>query len=84
MDILAKARKNPDAVHLEVGEPDIPPSPLVKEAFIQAIHDNRFFYTPSCGIWELREKIAEHYLRTYGVDGTSRTDHRHAAHREPF
>lgn len=67
MDILAKARKNPDAVHLEVGEPDIPPSPLVKEAFIRAVRDDRFFYTPSCGIWELREKIAEHYLRTYGV-----------------
>ena len=68
MDILAKARKNPDAVHLEVGEPDISPSPLVKEAFIKAIHDNRFFYTPACGLWELREKISEHYKRTYAVD----------------
>jgi aspartate/methionine/tyrosine aminotransferase len=67
MDILAKARQNPDAVHLEVGEPDIPPSPLVKEAFIRAINDDRFFYTPSCGIGELREKIAEHYRITYGV-----------------
>ncbi|HMK43605.1 MAG TPA: aminotransferase class I/II-fold pyridoxal phosphate-dependent enzyme [Dissulfurispiraceae bacterium] len=67
MDILAKARQNPDAVHMEVGEPDIPPSPAVKEAFIKAIRDDRFFYTPACGIPELREKIAEHYHVTYGI-----------------
>lgn len=26
MDILAKARQMPDAIHMEVGEPDLPPS----------------------------------------------------------
>jgi aspartate/methionine/tyrosine aminotransferase len=67
MDILARARKIPNAVHLEVGEPDLPPSPAVREAFIRAVRDNRFYYTPACGLWELREKIAEHYRTAYGV-----------------
>ncbi len=67
MDILAKARNIPNAVHMEVGEPDLPPSAAVQEAFIKAVRDKRFFYTPACGLMELREKIAEHYYRTYGV-----------------
>lgn len=67
MDILAKARKIPDAIHMEVGEPDLPPPPAVQEAFVKAVRDKRFFYTPACGLWELREKIAEHYHAAYGV-----------------
>jgi aspartate/methionine/tyrosine aminotransferase len=67
MDILARARKIPGAVHMEVGEPDLPPSPAVQEAFIKAIRDQRYFYTPACGLLELREKIAEHYHTGYGV-----------------
>ncbi|MEW6214479.1 MAG: aminotransferase class I/II-fold pyridoxal phosphate-dependent enzyme [Nitrospirota bacterium] len=68
MDILKKAREMPDAVHMEVGEPDLPPSPRVEDAFVKAIRDRRFFYTSACGLWELRKKISEHYLKTYNVD----------------
>ncbi len=39
MDILAKARTMPDAEHKEVGEPDLPPSVKVEEAYIKAIRD---------------------------------------------
>ncbi|MGO9378217.1 MAG: aminotransferase class I/II-fold pyridoxal phosphate-dependent enzyme [Dissulfurispiraceae bacterium] len=70
MDILARARKIPNAIHMEVGEPDLPPSPEVQEAFIKAIRDQRYFYTPACGLLELREKIAEHYNAVYGVNVT--------------
>jgi aspartate/methionine/tyrosine aminotransferase len=67
MDILAKARKMPDAVHMEVGEPDLPPSEKVEEAYIKAIRDKKFHYTPAKGLTELREKIAEHYQAKYNV-----------------
>ncbi len=67
MDILARARTMPDAIHMEVGEPDLPPSMRVKEAYIKAIRDNQFHYTPAKGLKELRERIAEYYQKKYNV-----------------
>jgi aspartate/methionine/tyrosine aminotransferase len=67
MDILAKARTMKGAIHMEVGEPDLEPSGKVKEAYIRAIKDNKFHYTPAKGLTELRDKIAEYYLNTYNV-----------------
>ncbi|NOY65528.1 MAG: aminotransferase class I/II-fold pyridoxal phosphate-dependent enzyme [Nitrospirae bacterium] len=67
MDVLARAREIPDAIHMEVGEPDLPPSEKVQEAYIRAIKDRRFFYTPARGLVELREKISEYYLTNYNV-----------------
>ncbi|MEW6110164.1 MAG: aminotransferase class I/II-fold pyridoxal phosphate-dependent enzyme [Nitrospirota bacterium] len=67
MDILVKARAMPDAVHMEVGEPDLPPPGRVTEAYIKAIKDKQFHYTASKGLKELREKISEYYCRKYNV-----------------
>jgi len=67
MDILARARTMPDAIHMEVGEPDLPPSKKVEETYIKAIKDKKFHYTPAKGLKELREKIAGYYRRKYGV-----------------
>jgi aspartate/methionine/tyrosine aminotransferase len=67
MDILAKARTMPDAVHMEVGEPDLPPSERVMEAYARAIKDRKFHYTPAKGLTELRETIAGYYETKYGV-----------------
>lgn len=67
MDILAKARTMPDAIHMEIGEPDLPPSERVIEGYERAIRDRRFHYTSAKGLLELREKIAEHYLLRYNV-----------------
>jgi aspartate/methionine/tyrosine aminotransferase len=67
MDILAKARAMPDVIHMEVGEPDLPPSKKVEEAYIKAIKDKKFHYTPARGLMELREKIAEYYHEKYNV-----------------
>ncbi len=68
MDILARARELPEVVHLEIGEPDLDPSPRVLEALERAVREKRYFYTPSLGLGELREKIAEFYSRKYGVE----------------
>ena len=67
MDILAKARTMPDAIHMEVGEPDLPPSQKVEEAYIKAIKDRKFHYTPAKGLEALRGKIAEYYHEKYAV-----------------
>jgi aspartate/methionine/tyrosine aminotransferase len=67
MDILAKARTMPDAIHMEVGEPDLSPSAEVTEAYVKAIRDQKSHYTPAKGLTELREKISEYYQKKYDV-----------------
>jgi len=67
MDILKQARELSDAVHMEIGEPDLTPAPEVIEAYIKALKDKKFYYTSAKGLQQLREKIAEHYLRVYSV-----------------
>ncbi len=67
MDILAKARTMPDAVHMEVGEPDLAPFEKVTEAYVKAIKDGKSHYTPARGLTELRETIAHYYQKKYGV-----------------
>jgi len=67
MDILAEARGLGDVVHLEIGEPDLDPSPRVLEALERAVRERKYFYTPSLGLHELRERIAEFYREKYRV-----------------
>ncbi len=67
MDIVREAKKYDDAVHFEIGQPDLPPSPLVKKALHVAVDEDRFSYTESHGLLELRELIAEDYESRYGV-----------------
>jgi aspartate/methionine/tyrosine aminotransferase len=55
-------------IHMEVGEPDFAtPAPIV-EAGQAALAGGRTKYTPARGLSELREKIAGHYLETYGLE----------------
>jgi aspartate/methionine/tyrosine aminotransferase len=60
-------RQGHDVVHLEFGEPDFETPAVIREAAVRAIRDGRTRYAHSLGILPLREAIAEHYLRTYGV-----------------
>jgi aspartate/methionine/tyrosine aminotransferase len=55
-------------VHLEFGEPDFDTPAVIVEAARKAIEDGRTRYAASLGILPLREAIAEHYARVYGVD----------------
>jgi aspartate/methionine/tyrosine aminotransferase len=66
----ALERTGVDVVHLEFGEPDFEAPAPVREALEKAIKDGRTRYTHSLGIPALREAIAEHYRRTYGVGVT--------------
>ncbi len=64
----ALERQGENIIHLEVGEPDFDTPECIKEAAIRAIRDGKTHYTHSLGLVELREAIAEHYHRQYGVE----------------
>ncbi len=67
MDIVREASKYKDAIHFEVGQPDLPPSPKVIRALKEAVEDERFSYTESLGLLDLRERIRDYYKNIYGV-----------------
>ena len=71
MDVLEKAkemeRAGHEIVHLEIGEPDFSTPRKIKEAAIEAIRRDETHYTHSLGILPLRQAIAEHYHKKYGV-----------------
>jgi len=51
-----------------IGQPDFNTPPNICEAGIKAIRDGKHGYTPSAGIPELREAVAEYVSRTRGVE----------------
>src|SRR5262245_53375473 len=70
-EVLARARaleaQGKDVVHLEIGEPDFDTPANVVATGIDALRQGWTHYTPSAGIPELREAIAEEVSRTRGV-----------------
>ncbi len=68
MDVLRRAQSIQDAIHFEVGEPDIPPSPKVMQALLNATKAGKVGYTEALGLFALREKIAAHYKKNYQVN----------------
>jgi aspartate/methionine/tyrosine aminotransferase len=71
MDVLARAHVLEAAgrrvVHMEIGEPDFTAPGTIVEAGVRALHDGKTAYTASLGLPALREAIAEHYARRFGV-----------------
>jgi aspartate/methionine/tyrosine aminotransferase len=68
MDIVREAQKYEDTIHFEIGQPDLNPSPKVKESLQKALDEDRFAYTESRGLEELRLKIANMYKENYNVE----------------
>lgn len=70
-EVLAKARElersGKSIVHLEIGEPDFDTPAHIKEAAIRALHDGFTHYTPSAGLLEAREAVAEFIEVTRGI-----------------
>jgi len=69
MALLARAREleaqGRSIVHMEIGEPDFDTPQPVVEAGIRALQEGKTRYTPAVGLRELREAIADHYLRQF-------------------
>lgn len=70
--MAAKARElkaqGIDIISLSLGEPDFNTPDFIKEAAIQAIHDNYSTYTPVDGYLELKEAIARKFKRDNHLD----------------
>ena len=54
-------------VHMEVGEPDFTTAQPILNAAKEALNKGKIQYTLAPGMSELREKVAEHYLRKYDL-----------------
>ncbi len=57
--------------NFSVGEPDFPLHPAIREAGIRALHENKAFYTPVRGLPELREAIAQKFVRDNSISCSS-------------
>ncbi len=72
MELLARAHaleaEGHSVIHMEVGEPDLPPPAVCREAAIAAVAEHRNRYTASFGLVELRQAIAGYYREVYGVE----------------
>ncbi|MDR1043792.1 MAG: pyridoxal phosphate-dependent aminotransferase [Candidatus Adiutrix sp.] len=55
-------------IQLQIGEPDFETPGVIKEAHARALAEGHTHYTPSLGDPELKEALAAHYKRRYGVD----------------
>jgi aspartate/methionine/tyrosine aminotransferase len=65
-EIMELAWEDPEAIHLEVGEPDFPTPEHVVEAAHRAARMGLTRYAPNAGIPELREALAEKVARRNG------------------
>jgi aspartate/methionine/tyrosine aminotransferase len=70
-EVLARAKAieagGRRVVHMEIGEPDFDTPAHIKRAGITAIEENYSHYSPSAGIPELRETIAEYASNYRGL-----------------
>ena len=67
-EIMELAWTDPEAVHLEVGEPDFPTPEHVVEAAHHAARTGLTRYAPNAGLPELREALADKVARRNGYE----------------
>ncbi len=70
-EVLNKARalerQGKSIIHLEIGEPDFDTPANVVEAAVDALHKGWTHYSPSAGLPELRQTIADYVSRTRSI-----------------
>jgi aspartate aminotransferase len=67
-EIMELAWADPEAIHLEVGEPDFPTPEHVVEAAHKAARAGHTRYAPNAGLPELREALAAKVTRRNGYE----------------
>jgi len=68
--IFDAAQKYPDAIHLEIGQPDFPTPPPICQAAWTAIQAGQTRYTANPGTLELRQDLVDSVFRTHSVNLT--------------
>jgi aspartate aminotransferase len=70
-EVLARARaleaQGREIIHLEIGEPDFDTPSHIVQAGVEALQMGHTHYTPSAGIPELREVVAQEVARTRDI-----------------
>lgn len=64
----------PEVISLGIGEPDFVTPTLFRDAAVRSIQDGYTAYTSNSGLFELREAIAAHLHRLYGVNYDPETE----------
>ena len=71
-EVLARAKalekQGKSIVHLEIGEPDFDTPKNIKDAAAKALTAGYTHYTPSAGMLELRQAVAEYISKTRKLD----------------
>lgn len=71
-EVLAKAKalekQGKNVVHLEIGEPDFDTPKNIKDAVAKALNAGYTHYTPSAGMPELRQAVAEYISKTRNLN----------------
>jgi aspartate/methionine/tyrosine aminotransferase len=71
MEVMERAfameRAGQHVIHLEIGEPDLPPPPAAVEACVRALQGGETRYTDSRGLVDLREAVALDRSRRFPV-----------------
>lgn len=57
-------REGKEIIHFEIGQPDFPTPKNITQAGITALKNGRTRYTPSVGIYELRNALSEYVTKT--------------------
>jgi aspartate/methionine/tyrosine aminotransferase len=72
MELLERAKaleaQGRSIVHMEIGEPDFATAEPIIRAGQRALEEGHTGYSPALGLQALREAIAGHYARRYGVE----------------
>jgi aspartate aminotransferase len=67
-EVNKRLRQGADIKNFCIGQPDFDTPENVKEAAIKAIRAGKSGYTPSAGIFELQEAVADRFSKTRGVE----------------
>ncbi|MEM1989721.1 MAG: pyridoxal phosphate-dependent aminotransferase [Candidatus Bathyarchaeia archaeon] len=67
-EVNEMVRSGKSVMNFCIGQPDFDTPEYIKEGAIKAIREGKTGYTPSAGIPELREAVAEYFSRTRGLD----------------
>jgi aspartate aminotransferase len=67
-EVMELAWKDPEAIHLEVGEPDFPTPEHVVDAAHEAARTGHTRYAPNAGLPDLREALADKVTRRNGYE----------------
>ena len=60
-------REGRDVITFCIGQPDVHTPMNIQDAGVKAIREGRHGYTPSAGIAELRQAVADDFMRTRGI-----------------